>query len=68
MVLLNAIYFKSKWLHAFNPEFTEKREFHVSKTENSFVPTMFKKAKYVYGEISDWHTRFIEISYLVSIV
>ncbi|CAL1673626.1 unnamed protein product [Lasius platythorax] len=64
IMLLNAIYFKSRWLTTFNEKDTVKREFHVSKTETYLVPTMFKKATYFYGEIPDWNTRFIEIPYL----
>lgn len=68
IMLLNAIYFKSRWLTTFNEKDTVKREFHVSKTETYLVPTMFKKATYFYGEIPDWNTRFIEIPYLVNII
>ncbi|XP_011644242.1 antichymotrypsin-2-like isoform X2 [Pogonomyrmex barbatus] len=64
IMLINAIYFKSKWLHTFDERNTAKRTFHVSKTETNLVPTMFKKSKYAYGKISTWHTTFIEIPYL----
>jgi len=64
IVLINAIYFKSKWLHMFDKMNTVKRKFHVSKTETNLVPTMFKESKYAYGEIPTWHTAFVEIPYL----
>lgn len=64
MLLLNAIYFKSKWLKTFNEEDTKPRVFHVSKTKSHFVPTMFKRTTYFYGEILDWQAKFIEIPYL----
>ncbi|EZA59235.1 antichymotrypsin-2 isoform X2 [Ooceraea biroi] len=64
LVLVNAIYFKSKWQHTFDEEHTTKREFHVSKTEINLVPTMFKKSKYTHGEIPAWNTKYIEIPYM----
>ncbi|XP_011864861.1 PREDICTED: antichymotrypsin-2-like isoform X2 [Vollenhovia emeryi] len=64
IMLINAIYFKSKWLHRFDESYTVNRKFHVSKTKTSLVPTMFKESKYAYGEIPTWHTSFIEIPYL----
>ncbi|XP_071569365.1 antichymotrypsin-2 isoform X1 [Temnothorax nylanderi] len=64
IMLINAIYFKSKWLHPFDQVYTVKRKFHVSKTETNLVPTMFKSSKYAYGDIPTWHTSFIEIPYL----
>ncbi|KAL0122113.1 hypothetical protein PUN28_007112 [Cardiocondyla obscurior] len=64
VMIINAIYFKSKWLHPFDKANTEKRKFHVSKTEVNLIPTMFKKSKYAYGEIPTWHTSFIEIPYV----
>ncbi|XP_011644246.1 antichymotrypsin-2-like isoform X4 [Pogonomyrmex barbatus] len=67
IMLINAIYFKSKWLHTFDERNTAKRTFHVSKTETNLVPTMFKKSKYAYGKISTWHTTFIEIPYLIGL-
>lgn len=63
-VLLNAVHFKSRWLKSFNEENTQQRKFYVSRTETYFVPTMFTKATYFYGEIPLWNTQFIEIPYL----
>lgn len=65
-MLVNAIYFKSKWLDMFDEKDTTKRKFFISKTKTNLVPMMFKKSNYAYGEISAWHTKFIEIPYLVS--
>ncbi|XP_018310584.1 antichymotrypsin-2 isoform X2 [Mycetomoellerius zeteki] len=64
IMLINAIYFKSKWLHKFDEMNTVKRKFHISKTETNLVPTMFKTSKYAYGKILAWNTTFIEIPYL----
>ncbi|MDP8209173.1 MAG: serpin family protein [Candidatus Stygibacter australis] len=33
LVLLNAIYFKAKWQHKFNPRFTKKEDFHLNSNE-----------------------------------
>ncbi|XP_067204437.1 antichymotrypsin-2 isoform X2 [Linepithema humile] len=63
IVLVNAIYFKSKWLDMFDEKDTTKRNFYISETETNLVPIMFKKSNYVYGEIPAWHTKFIEIPY-----
>ncbi|XP_050449112.1 antichymotrypsin-2-like isoform X2 [Cataglyphis hispanica] len=63
-ILVNAIYFKSRWLKPFKEEDTQLREFHISKTEICLVPTMYKKATYSYGEVPAWNTQFIEIPYL----
>lgn len=64
LVLVNAIYFKSKWLQPFNEQLTQKRKFYISKTDTSLVSTMFRKSTYDHGEIPEWHIRFIEIPYL----
>ncbi|KYN00229.1 PREDICTED: antichymotrypsin-2-like [Cyphomyrmex costatus] len=64
IMLINAIYFKSKWLHKFDEMHTANRKFHISKTETNLVPTMFITSKYAYGTIPIWKTRFIEIPYL----
>ncbi|XP_014479261.1 PREDICTED: leukocyte elastase inhibitor-like isoform X2 [Dinoponera quadriceps] len=64
VILLNAIYFKSKWQKPFDPTLTQNRKFHISKTEANLVPMMFKKSKYVNGKIPAWHSKFIEIPYL----
>jgi len=65
-MLINVIYFKSKWLYMFDEMYTIKRKFYISKTETNLVPTMFKTSRYAYGEIPAWCTTFIEIPYLVS--
>ncbi|XP_011691975.1 PREDICTED: antichymotrypsin-2-like [Wasmannia auropunctata] len=64
IMLINAVYFKSNWLHTFDKTNTVMRQFHVSKTETNLVPTMFKTSKYAYGKIATWHATFIEIPYL----
>ncbi|XP_032687857.1 leukocyte elastase inhibitor-like isoform X2 [Odontomachus brunneus] len=64
VVLVNAIYFKSKWQKPFDPTLTQNRKFHISKSEANLVPMMFQKSRYVIGKIQAWHTKFIQIPYL----
>lgn len=45
LVLLNAIYFKSAWNDQFDPCHTQDTDFHVSPSETTKVPMMFKKIK-----------------------
>lgn len=42
LALVNAIYFKGKWEHAFNPQRTKDGDFHV--TEGKVVPAKFMHA------------------------
>ncbi|XP_043250835.1 leukocyte elastase inhibitor-like isoform X1 [Colletes gigas] len=64
LVMVNAIYFNGVWLHKFDPKNTEKKTFHVTKTESKFVSMMFSKRKYDYGELPTMGSRFIEIPYM----
>lgn len=45
-VLLNAIYFKAPWAHAFAKTATHDRDFHLTATENAEVPTMAQSAAF----------------------
>lgn len=65
-VLINAVYFKTRWLYIFDEKYTEEQMFHASKTKKYLVPTMFKHSIYKYGTIQAWRCRFIEIPYLAS--
>ncbi|XP_054010780.1 antichymotrypsin-2-like isoform X2 [Hylaeus anthracinus] len=64
LVLVNAIYFNGYWLHKFDVKNTQSKTFHVTKTDKRFVPTMFIKSKYNYGEIQTLDSKFIEIPYM----
>ncbi|XP_043500236.1 leukocyte elastase inhibitor-like isoform X2 [Polistes fuscatus] len=64
VILINAVYFKSHWLHKFDDKLTKQIFFHATKTEKKLVPMMYKQTKYVYGEIPSLDARFIEIPYL----
>ncbi|KAK2584776.1 hypothetical protein KPH14_007098 [Odynerus spinipes] len=63
-ILVNAVYFKGHWLHKFDEKFTEKKSFHITKTNKKLIPMMYKESKYVHGEISNLNARFVEIPYL----
>lgn len=63
-ILVNAVYFKGHWLNKFDEDLTEKKSFHITKTNTKLVPMMFKKSKFLYGEISSLNAKFIEIPYL----
>jgi serpin B len=45
-VLLNAVYFKAPWAHAFSTSATRDREFHLNATDKAEVPTMTQSAAF----------------------
>jgi serpin B len=45
-VLLNAVYFKAPWAHAFSPNATRNLEFHLSAANKAEVPTMSQTAAF----------------------
>jgi serpin B len=45
-VLLNAVYFKAPWAHAFSTSVTRDREFHLNATDKAEVPTMTQSAAF----------------------
>ncbi|KAL2726795.1 leukocyte elastase inhibitor-like isoform X2 [Vespula squamosa] len=63
-ILINAVYFKGHWLHKFDDQLIKNIFFHTSETDKKLVPMMYKQSKYVYGEIPNLNTRFIEIPYV----
>lgn len=66
-ILINAVYFKGHWLHKFDDKLIKNIFFHTSETDKKLVPMMYKRSKYVNGEISNLNARFIEIPYIVSL-
>lgn len=62
LVLANAIYFKSNWKYAFDKEFTQPKDFHVSKDKIVQVPMMVSY-DYSYKVIGDEHLTMIELPY-----
>ncbi|AOP31669.1 serpin [Skunkpox virus] len=41
LLAVSAVYFKAKWLHPFNKNFTHEHDFHVSKTNTEKVNMMY---------------------------
>ncbi|XP_076276347.1 alaserpin-like [Lasioglossum baleicum] len=64
LVLVNAIYFNGAWLDKFDKKRTQNKVFHVTKSKEKMVATMFNKCEYNYGEIPTLDAKFIEIPYL----
>ncbi|NSW75612.1 MAG: serpin family protein [Candidatus Atribacteria bacterium] len=50
LVLLNAIYFKGKWLYRFDPQKTQSLPFYLLSGEPKNLPTMWQKGKFRYTE------------------
>lgn len=61
MVLVNAIYFLSKWLHEFDEELTHERKFYPVKEKDIKAPFMEKETDFYYCE--DKYAQVIEILY-----
>ncbi|XP_049866109.1 alaserpin-like isoform X2 [Pectinophora gossypiella] len=64
VVLVNAIYFKGQWKEKFNPNDTVDRDFHVTKDKTIKVPTMYKKANFLYSECKDLDAKFLRLPYV----
>lgn len=62
LLLVNAIYFKGDWLHAFDPEQTVDAPFRLSPDESVPVPMMpLKETRFAYGENDCFQT--LELPY-----
>lgn len=57
LIIINAIYFKSNWLHKFNPHYTTKYKFYKDKT----IKMMYTKNEYKYYENDK--LQILEMSY-----
>ena len=53
LVLVNAIYFKGKWFHKFDPEATQDAPFHVSPETTITAPLMQQTEDFGYAEFPD---------------
>ena len=54
-VLVNALYFKSAWLHSFEKTGTREREFWTSPSSSVKVPMMSTSRNMGYFETKGWH-------------
>lgn len=66
MILLNAVYFKGGWKDEFDKKLTLDEVFYVNGKEEKKVPTMYTKEKFIYGEVPNSATKFIELPYKVT--
>ncbi|XP_054089075.1 serine protease inhibitor 42Dd isoform X1 [Zeugodacus cucurbitae] len=62
-ILVNAIYFKAKWLKPFSDFSTSNAEFHMSDGQTSSVPMMYGDERVKYGELADLDAKAIELPY-----
>ncbi|XP_044741554.1 uncharacterized protein LOC123302606 [Chrysoperla carnea] len=63
MVLVNAIFFKGKWLHSFSKRDTVERAFYVTEDENLFVETMHITDTYRFAEIPELDSKVVDLPY-----
>lgn len=54
MYLINAIYFKGAWTHAFNPKYTSNQSFNTYDGSIEKVKMMFRKGTYGYTKGDDY--------------
>lgn len=64
LVLINAIYFKGKWEHSFDEDFTFEGDFYVNKHETKSVKFMkIVKKSFHFVEMSDYNAKAIELKF-----
>ncbi|KAH7973216.1 leukocyte elastase inhibitor isoform X4 [Rhipicephalus sanguineus] len=63
LVLVNAVYFKGLWESQFEPELTERSEFHLGKKNTTKVDMMYKEDDYKMGRSDDLAVRALELPY-----
>jgi serpin B len=63
LVLVNAVYFKSRWARVFDRKLTKNEFFHLSRTRQELVPTMLQRAFHVVAERNGY--RAIRLPYSV---
>ncbi|XP_071562389.1 serine protease inhibitor 3/4-like isoform X6 [Temnothorax nylanderi] len=63
LILANAVYFKGKWAHEFDPKATSDRPFHIDANTVKEVPTMYRKGNYKYAELPEYDAKCIELPY-----
>ncbi|XP_048363094.1 leukocyte elastase inhibitor-like [Sphaerodactylus townsendi] len=63
LVLVNAIYFKGKWLSRFREEYTKEMPFWLNKKESKNVPMMFQLGNFKLCRIQDPPVQILELPY-----
>ncbi|XP_077348209.1 serpin B4-like [Lithobates pipiens] len=63
LILVNAIYFKGKWLKTFKKDMTNNAPFHVNEDVKIPVPMMIQTEKFNYGFVEEMDAQFIELPY-----
>ncbi|XP_077209521.1 leukocyte elastase inhibitor-like [Paroedura picta] len=63
LVLVNAIYFKGKWLSKFKEKFTTELPFWVTKVKSKNVPMMFQHGTFKWARIQDSPFQVLELLY-----
>ena len=54
VVLVNAVYLKSRWAEPFDPRSTKPRPFHLAGDRATMLPTMTQKSERLYAENESW--------------
>ncbi|XP_070796854.1 serpin B3-like [Pituophis catenifer annectens] len=63
LILVNAIYFKGKWMRQFNPKDTHEADFWTSKEHSKKVQMMVQKDKCNYAKITNPPMEVLELQY-----
>lgn len=63
LILVNAIYFRGRWNSKFDPELTQRFDFHLDKTNKTEVDMMYKNNDYSMGRSDDLNVSALEIPY-----
>ncbi|XP_069593545.1 alpha-1-antitrypsin-like [Ranitomeya imitator] len=63
LVIVNTIFFKGSWEHAFNVEHTREDDFHVDENTVVKVPMMSRRGEYLTGYIPEIGCRVVDVPY-----
>ncbi|EDW72363.1 uncharacterized protein Dwil_GK20885 [Drosophila willistoni] len=62
-ILINALYFKGKWLKPFTPETTLRDDFYVDLGQRVDVDMMYQEDKFKYVELPELKARAVQLPY-----
>lgn len=62
-VLVNAIYFKAKWLNPFSEQSTSKSGFHINSKQQVQVDTMYIDDRFNYADLPELDATALELPY-----